>query len=60
MAFGLGLILNKMEILKNYINGAWTTSRESDVIDVINPANQEMMGKVPYGQENSRRRECSS
>lgn len=40
-----------MDILKNYINGAWATSRESDVIDVINPANQEILGKVPYGQK---------
>ena len=38
-----------MKILKNYINGTWTSSRESFTIDVINPANQEVMAKVPIG-----------
>ena len=38
-----------MDILKNYINGGWVSSSENTTIDVINPATQEVMGKVPYG-----------
>ncbi len=40
-----------MDILKNYINGAWVNSRENTTIDVINPATQEVMGKVPFGSK---------
>lgn len=39
-----------MEILKNYIDGDWIKSNESDSIAVINPATQEILGKVPYGK----------
>jgi malonate-semialdehyde dehydrogenase (acetylating)/methylmalonate-semialdehyde dehydrogenase len=39
-----------MEILKNYIEGDWIKSSESDSIVVINPATQEILGKVPYGK----------
>ncbi|HZG25688.1 MAG TPA: CoA-acylating methylmalonate-semialdehyde dehydrogenase [Chitinophagaceae bacterium] len=39
-----------MEVLQNYINGSWVQSRESETIDVINPASQEVLGKVPYGK----------
>lgn len=42
-----------MEILKNYIGGGWIESRETQTIDVINPANQEVLGKVPYGPKNA-------
>lgn len=42
-----------MEILRNYVNGSWVNSRENKTIDVINPATQEVMGKVPYGSETS-------
>ncbi len=42
-----------MKILKNYINGTWTNSRETQTRDVINPANQEVMAKVPYGTKTS-------
>ncbi len=38
-----------MERLKNYINGSWIDSKERATIDVVNPANQEVMAKVPYG-----------
>lgn len=38
-----------MEILKNYINGKWIESKEKETIDVVNPANQEVLAKVPYG-----------
>ncbi len=38
-----------MEILKNYINGQWVESSEKQTVDVVNPANQEVLAKVPYG-----------
>ncbi len=38
-----------MEILKNYIGGQWVESLEKQFIDVINPANQEVLAKVPFG-----------
>lgn len=38
-----------MEVLKNYINGSWKESKEQETIDVLNPANQEILAKVPYG-----------
>lgn len=41
-----------MEVLKNYINGSWVESKEKHTIDVINPANQEVLAKVPYGKDN--------
>jgi malonate-semialdehyde dehydrogenase (acetylating)/methylmalonate-semialdehyde dehydrogenase len=40
-----------MEVLKNYINGKWTESQEKVSIDVVNPASQEIMAKVPYGEK---------
>ena len=36
-------------ILKNYINGQWITSRSSELLDVINPANGQLLAKVPAG-----------
>jgi malonate-semialdehyde dehydrogenase (acetylating)/methylmalonate-semialdehyde dehydrogenase len=39
-----------MEILKNYINGSWTESREQQTTNVVNPANQEILAKVPNGE----------
>jgi len=38
-----------MEILKNYINGQWIDSKEKGTIDVLNPANQDVLARVPYG-----------
>ncbi|RLD70519.1 MAG: methylmalonate-semialdehyde dehydrogenase (CoA acylating) [Bacteroidetes bacterium] len=38
-----------MEILKNYIKGRWIESKEKETIDVINPANQEVLARVPFG-----------
>ncbi len=38
-----------MNVLKNYINGAWTQSVCSDTKDVLNPATNEVLAKVPYG-----------
>ncbi|MDX1641381.1 MAG: CoA-acylating methylmalonate-semialdehyde dehydrogenase [Balneolaceae bacterium] len=42
-----------MEVLQNYINGSWVKSKESNTSDVINPASQEVLGKVPLGKETS-------
>ena len=38
-----------MEILKNYIKGRWIESKEKETIDVVNPANQEVLARVPFG-----------
>jgi malonate-semialdehyde dehydrogenase (acetylating)/methylmalonate-semialdehyde dehydrogenase len=38
-----------MDILKNYINGKWVNSTETNATDIINPATQEVLGKVPNG-----------
>lgn len=39
-----------MNILKNYINGKWVDSVSSETIDVTNPATQEVLAKVPFGE----------
>ena len=41
-----------MDTLRNYINGNWKNSSEDRTIDVINPANQQVLGKVPFGKGN--------
>jgi len=38
-----------METLKNYINGKWVESREKTTVNVLNPANQEILARVPLG-----------
>ncbi|MCK5440740.1 MAG: CoA-acylating methylmalonate-semialdehyde dehydrogenase [Maribacter sp.] len=43
-----------MEILKNYINGTWIDSVSTQTIDVLNPANQEILAKVPYGADTAK------
>lgn len=43
-----------MEILKNYINGAWVNSVSTKTIDVLNPANQEVLAEVPYGADTAK------
>ncbi|MCA1758702.1 MAG: aldehyde dehydrogenase family protein, partial [Bacteroidales bacterium] len=40
-----------MEILKNYINGSWTESREQLTANVVNPATKEVLAKVPFGDK---------
>ena len=40
-----------METLKNYIKGEWLGSREQSTIKVTNPASQETLAKVPYGEK---------
>jgi malonate-semialdehyde dehydrogenase (acetylating)/methylmalonate-semialdehyde dehydrogenase len=39
-----------MEVLSNYINSSWVKSKETNTSDVINPATQEILGKVPLGK----------
>jgi malonate-semialdehyde dehydrogenase (acetylating)/methylmalonate-semialdehyde dehydrogenase len=38
-----------MSVLKNYINGAWVESSSTETRDVLNPANNEVLARVPYG-----------
>ncbi|MEL6305990.1 MAG: aldehyde dehydrogenase family protein, partial [Bacteroidota bacterium] len=40
-----------MNTLKNYIAGVWTQSESKQTIDVLNPANQEVLVTVPFGSE---------
>lgn len=40
-----------MEVLKNYVGGRWVASRETVTSDVINPATQEVLAKVPLGEK---------
>jgi malonate-semialdehyde dehydrogenase (acetylating)/methylmalonate-semialdehyde dehydrogenase len=40
-----------MNILKNYIDGSWIDSASINTLDVINPANQEILAKVPCGSD---------
>ena len=42
-----------MNILKNYIDGVWTASASKETVDVVNPATQEVMAKVPFGSATS-------
>ena len=39
-----------MEALNNYINSSWVKSKETNTLDVINPATQEVLAKVPHGK----------
>jgi malonate-semialdehyde dehydrogenase (acetylating) / methylmalonate-semialdehyde dehydrogenase len=39
-----------MSVLNNYINNTWVKSKESNTSDVVNPATQEILGKVPNGK----------
>ncbi len=38
-----------MEKLQNYINGQWVDSHSDSVLNVVNPANQEILAQVPVG-----------
>ncbi|WP_299530161.1 CoA-acylating methylmalonate-semialdehyde dehydrogenase [Ulvibacterium sp.] len=40
-----------MSILRNYINGDWQSSISKETIDVVNPADQQVLAKVPYGPD---------
>ena len=37
--------------MKNYINGKWVESKGSKFLDVINPANGQLLAKVPAGSK---------
>lgn len=39
-----------MNLLSNYINGEWVASRSTESIPVVNPATQEVLARVPYGE----------
>lgn len=39
-----------MNILKNYINGAWVASNSPETADVLNPATSEILARVPVGE----------
>lgn len=43
-----------MEALKNYINNQWVESNELSTIKVLNPANQELLATVPFGEKTTR------
>ena len=43
-----------MNILRNYIDGRWTSSASKETIDVLNPATQKVLAKVPNGKETER------
>jgi malonate-semialdehyde dehydrogenase (acetylating)/methylmalonate-semialdehyde dehydrogenase len=36
-----------VETLKNYIGGEWVESRGEKTLDVVNPANLELLARVP-------------
>ena len=36
-----------IQIIKNYINGEWKESESEQLLDVINPAKNEVIAKVP-------------
>lgn len=38
-----------MSVLENYIGNEWVASKSQSTVGVLNPANQEELGKVPFG-----------
>jgi aldehyde dehydrogenase (NAD+) len=40
---------NMSNDLKFYINGEWINSDSNELIDVINPANEEIIGQITAG-----------
>ena len=36
-----------MKPIKNYVNGQWVDSKSTEVLDVVNPATTEVIGRVP-------------
>jgi malonate-semialdehyde dehydrogenase (acetylating)/methylmalonate-semialdehyde dehydrogenase len=43
-----------MNVLKNYIRNNWVESQEQSTLNVLNPANQEILAAVPYGEKTKR------
>ncbi|MCK5606758.1 aldehyde dehydrogenase family protein, partial [Candidatus Pacearchaeota archaeon] len=39
--------MNTIEHIENYIDGKWVASSTTDFMDIINPANQDILAKVP-------------
>lgn len=39
--------MSEVKVLKNYINGKWVESKSTETVEVINPANKEVLVKVP-------------
>lgn len=37
--------------IKQYINGEWVESHSGQTLDVINPATEEVMGKIAAGNK---------
>jgi len=36
-----------VEVLKNYVDGRWVDSKSSEILDVVNPATTDVIGRVP-------------
>lgn len=41
--------IQKVNVVKNYINGSWVSSSSAETVDVINPANKKLLVKCPLG-----------
>ena len=39
--------IKEVEKLKNYVNGEWVESKSDEILDIINPATQKVISKVP-------------
>ena len=39
--------IKEVEKLKNYINGEWVESKSDEILDIVNPATQKIISKVP-------------
>ena len=48
--------MSKPELIKNYIDGKWAPSTSTDYLDIINPATQEILAKVPLSNRNDMER----
>ena len=41
------------DLLKNYYNGGWQSANGEEQLDVLNPATQEVLGRVPLSGADS-------
>ncbi len=44
--------MTKAKLIENYIDGKWVSSTSTDILDIINPANQDVLAKVPLSTKN--------
>ncbi|MCK4864504.1 MAG: CoA-acylating methylmalonate-semialdehyde dehydrogenase [Gammaproteobacteria bacterium] len=44
--------MTKARLIENYIDGKWIASTSTEIQDVINPANQDVLAKVPLSTKN--------